>query len=64
MMQIDQMHHHRKDAVILLDSEVIDFTIKVVVKGRTCVLRLLISLVHVHMRGFILVLFYHGGECS
>jgi hypothetical protein len=50
--------------VILLNSEVVDFTIKVVIKGRTCVLRLLISLVHVHMRGFILVFFCHRGECS
>jgi hypothetical protein len=46
-MQINRMHHRRKDAVILLDSEVVDFTIKVVVKGQTCVLHLLISLVHV-----------------
>jgi hypothetical protein len=53
------MHYHHKDMVILLNSEVIDFTIKVVVKGCTCVLRLLIHLIHVHLRGFILVLFYY-----
>jgi hypothetical protein len=34
-MRIDRMHHRHKDMVILLDSEVDDFTIKVVVKGRT-----------------------------
>jgi hypothetical protein len=50
MVRIDLMHHRHKDVVILLNSEVVDFTIKVVVKGRTCVLRLLISLVRVHMR--------------
>jgi hypothetical protein len=33
-MRIDQMHHHHEDTVILLDGEVVDFTIKVVVKGR------------------------------
>jgi hypothetical protein len=64
MMRIDRMHHRHKDAVILLNSKVIDFTIKVVVKGQTYVLCLLISLVHVHMRGFILVFFCHCGECS
>jgi hypothetical protein len=30
------MHHRHEDAVIFLDSEVVDFTIKVVVKGQTC----------------------------
>jgi hypothetical protein len=65
MVRINQMHHCHEDAVILLNSKVIDFTIKVVVKGQTCVLRLLISLIHVHVRGFILVyLFYHHGKCS
>jgi hypothetical protein len=54
MVRIDRMHHHHEDAVILLNSEVVDFTIKVVVKGWTCVSRLL----------FNLILFYHGGECS
>jgi hypothetical protein len=42
MIRIDRMHHCHKDAVLLLDSEVVNFTIKVIVKGRTCVLRLLI----------------------
>jgi hypothetical protein len=55
MMRIDQVHHCHEDAVILLNSEVVDFAIKVVVKGRTQVLRLLISLLRVHMRGFILI---------
>jgi hypothetical protein len=71
MMRIDQMHYHHEDAVTLLNSDVIDITIKVVditikvvVKGWTCILRLLISLIHVHMRGFILILFYHRGEYS
>jgi hypothetical protein len=64
MVRIDQMHHHHDDAVILLNSDVDNVTIKVVIKGQTCVLNLLISLVHVHMRGFILILFYHCGECS
>jgi hypothetical protein len=57
MMRIDRMHHRHEDVVILLNSEVVDFAIEVVVKGRTCVLRLLISLIHVHMRGFVLVFF-------
>jgi hypothetical protein len=53
------------DTVILLNSKVIDFTIKVVIKGRTCVLRPLINLICVHVRGFILVyLFYHHGKGS
>jgi hypothetical protein len=51
--------------VILLNSKVVDFTIKVVVKGRTCALHPLISLIHVHVRGFILVyLFYYVGKSS
>jgi hypothetical protein len=29
-MRINQIHHHHEDMVILLNSEVIDFTIKVV----------------------------------
>jgi hypothetical protein len=65
MVRIDQMHHRHEDMVILLNSKVVDFTIKVIVKGWTCVLHLLISLVHVHMRGFILVyLFYYLGKIS
>jgi hypothetical protein len=64
MVRIDRMHHRHEDAVILLNSEVVDFTIKVVVKGQTHVLCLLISLLRVHMRGFIHVLFCHRGECS
>jgi hypothetical protein len=35
IVRIDWMHHHHEDAVTLLNSEVIDFTIKVVIKGRT-----------------------------
>jgi hypothetical protein len=31
--------------VILLNSDVVDITIEVVIKGQTCVLRLLISLI-------------------
>jgi hypothetical protein len=50
MVRIDWMHHCHEDAVILLNSEVIEFTIKVIVKGQTCVLRLLISLICVYMR--------------
>jgi hypothetical protein len=38
MMRIDRMHHHHEDTVILLNGEVVDFTIKVVVQGQTCVL--------------------------
>jgi hypothetical protein len=65
MVRIDQMHHCHEDMVILLDSEVVDFTIKVVVKGQTCVLHLLISLIRVHVRGFILVyLFNYPGKSS
>jgi hypothetical protein len=58
------MHHRHEDVVILLNSEVADFAIKVVVKGWTCVLHLLISLICVHMRGFILIFFCQRGECS
>jgi hypothetical protein len=64
MVRIDWMHHCHKDTFTLLNSEVIDFTIKVIIKGQTCVLHLLISLICVLMRGSILVLFYHYGECS
>jgi hypothetical protein len=64
MVRINWMHHCDEDTVILLNSKVVDFTIKVVVKGQTCVLCLFISLIHVHLREFILVLFYHHGECS
>jgi hypothetical protein len=65
MVRIDQMHHRHEDVVILLNSKVVDFTIKVVVKGWTCVLRPLISLIRVHVRGFILVyLFYYLGKSS
>jgi hypothetical protein len=65
MVRINQMHHHHDNAVILfLNKKVIDFTIEVIVKGWTCVLHLLISLICVHMRGFILILFHHHGECS
>jgi hypothetical protein len=64
MMRIDRMYHRHEDAVILLNNEVVDFTIQVIIKDRTCVLHLLISLVRVHLRGFILVLFGHHGECS
>jgi hypothetical protein len=53
MVRIDRMHHCHEDTVILLNNEVVDFTIKVVVKGRTCVLHLLISLIRVHVRGFM-----------
>jgi hypothetical protein len=35
MVRINRMHHRHEDTVILLNSEVINFTIKVVVKGRT-----------------------------
>jgi hypothetical protein len=63
MVRIDWMHHRHEDAVILLNSKVVEFTMKVVVKGRTCVLRPLISLIRVHVRGFVLVyLFYHHGK--
>jgi hypothetical protein len=59
------MHHRHKNTVILLNSQVVDFTIKVVIKGRTCVLCPLISLIRVYVRGFILVyLFYYLGEGS
>jgi hypothetical protein len=64
MLRIDRMHHRHEDAVTLINSDVDDVAIKVVVSGRTCVLCLLISLIRVPMRGFILVLFYHGWECS
>jgi hypothetical protein len=64
MVRINWMHHRHEDAVILLNSEVNNITIKVVIKGRTCVLRLLISLVRLYMRGSILFFFYHRGECS
>jgi hypothetical protein len=64
MMRINRMHHRHEDTVILLNIKVVNITIKVVIKGQTCVLHLLISLIHVHMRGFILVLFYHHRECS
>jgi hypothetical protein len=65
MVRINWMHHRHKNAVILLNSKVIDFTIKVVVKGWTYVLHPLISLIRVHVRGFILVyLFYHHGKGS
>jgi hypothetical protein len=64
MLRINWMHHRHEDTVILLNSDIVDITIEVVIKGRTCVLHLLISLLRVHMRGFILVLFYHHGECS
>jgi hypothetical protein len=65
MVRINWMHHRHEDTVILLNSEVDDFTIKVVVKGWTYVLRLLISLIRVHVRGFILIyLFYYFGETS
>jgi hypothetical protein len=64
MLRIDRIHHRHEDTVTLLNSDVVNITIKVVVTGRTCVLRLLISLIRIHMRGFILVLFYHCGECS
>jgi hypothetical protein len=43
IMRINQMDHHHKDMVILLNPNVIDITIKVIIKGQTCVLRLLIS---------------------
>jgi hypothetical protein len=29
------MHHRHEDTVILLNSEVVDFTMKVIVKGQT-----------------------------
>jgi hypothetical protein len=45
MMRINQMHYRYEDMVIFFNSEVINFTIEVVVKGWTCVLRLLISLI-------------------
>jgi hypothetical protein len=65
MMRIDRMYHCHKNAVILLDSKVIDFTIEVAVKGWTCALHSLISLICVHVRGFILVyLFYYFGKLS
>jgi hypothetical protein len=64
MLRIDWMYHHHEDMVTLLNSDVVDITIKVIVKGQTCALHLLISLIHIHMRGFILVLFYDRGECS
>jgi hypothetical protein len=49
------MNHHHKDMVILLNLNVVNITIKVIIKGWTCVLHLLISLIHVLVRGFILV---------
>jgi hypothetical protein len=56
MMRIDRMYHRHEDAVILLNS-------KVIVKGQTCALHPLISLMHVHVRGFILIyLFYYLGK--
>jgi hypothetical protein len=64
MVRINQMHHCHEDTVTLLNIKVVDFTIKVIIKGHTHVLHLLISLICVHMRGFILTLFYHCGECS
>jgi hypothetical protein len=65
MMRIDWMYHHHKNVVILLNSKVVDFTIEVIVKGWTCALRPLISLIRVHVRGFILVyLFYYLGKLS
>jgi hypothetical protein len=33
MMKIDWMHHRHEGTVILLNSEVIDFTIQVIIKG-------------------------------
>jgi hypothetical protein len=48
--------------VIDVTIKVIDVTIKVIIQGRTCVLHLLISLIHIHMRGFILVFFYIVGN--
>jgi hypothetical protein len=64
MMRIDQIYHRHEDAVILLNNDVDDVTIKVIVKGWTYVLCLLISLVRVHVRGFILIFFCHPRECS
>jgi hypothetical protein len=65
MVRINRMHHRHKNTVILLNSKVVNFTIKVVVKGQTCALRPLISLIRVHVRGFILVyLFYYLGKSS
>jgi hypothetical protein len=65
MVKIDRMHHCHKDTVILLNNKVVNFTIKVVVKGRTCVLHLLISPIRVHVRGFILIyLFDYFGKSS
>jgi hypothetical protein len=55
MIRIDWMNHHHKVVVILLDLNVIDIKIKVIVKGWTCVLCLLISLTCVLVSGFILV---------
>jgi hypothetical protein len=58
IVRIDQMHHCHEDTVLLLNN-------KVVIKGQTCVLRLLISLIYVHVRGFILVyLFDYPGKSS
>jgi hypothetical protein len=65
MVRIDRMHHRHEDTVILLNSKVVDFTIKVVIKDQTCALRPLISLIRVYVRGFILVyLFYYLGKSS
>jgi hypothetical protein len=64
MMRIDRMHHCHEDTVILLNNDVDDVTIQVVIKGWTYVLCLLISLIRVHVRGFVLVFFYHPRECS
>jgi hypothetical protein len=44
------MNYHHKDMVILLD-------LNVIVKGWTCILHLLISLTHVVVGGFILVIY-------
>jgi hypothetical protein len=34
MIRINWVHYRHEDLVILLDSEVVNFTIKVVIKGR------------------------------
>jgi hypothetical protein len=57
MMRINQMNHCHKDVVVLLNLNVIDITIKVIGKGWTSVLYLLISLTCVHVRAFILVVY-------
>jgi hypothetical protein len=62
MVRIDQMSHCYKDTVILLNLDII--AMKIIVKGRTCVLHLLISPIHILVSGFILVLyvFNQSGE--